>query len=394
MKRSSIGFGRWLVLLFASNAMLAICWSACLLCLLALMALLWYMLSIASIDVVDVADDLRYVFTTASLLFGFAIGVTRVGLFHPAFDKKYADWLATSNWRPGLPLPKGPLHPTKNDAIGLVLLSAIAGAGCWVLHQPPVIALVAPAGVFFGVALTCVAASARTGRFHNWRLLLSVALLSGLLHPSLVYVSVPIAALLAYLVELRDLRDFPWPPFALSPNPVVGWPYRHLLDEPRDYSANWPIAALEGLLAGTLCLVSLALSTTEKNERELAVLMLIATAFVAPIVRIASASSVLCERLCLGERLGRRRLVVWRHDRWLLAALAVLAIPIAFAFLPIEHRVIAPLAAGLGLFAARVRLWDLRADFYTGPQSLPPWRVPPQFNANSHLARQPLRGRK
>jgi hypothetical protein len=396
MKRPSIGFGRWLVILFAPNALMAVVSSVSVILLLLYLLLLWGMSWSAASYSVETPSEVRDGFAIASVLLGSAVGVIRVGRFHPAFDKKYADWLATSNWRPGLPLPKGPLHPTRNDAIGLVLLGIVAGAFCWVLRLSPLDALVALAGVFLGVALTCVAACARTGRFHNWRLLLSIGLLPGLLDPSLVYASAPIAALLAYLFELRDLRDFPWPPFTPKATRVVGWPFRQLLEEPRNDSVTWPIAALEGLIAGALCWVLPELNGARKNGFDVVVLVLMLSTFwvVPAALRYASSRSIFCPRFCLGERLGRWRPIVWRHDRWLLAAIALPAIPIAILLLPIEVHYKAPLAAGLGLFAARVRLWDLRADFYTGPQSLPPWIVPPRFNANSQMARQQLRCHK
>jgi hypothetical protein len=71
------------------------------------------------------------------LLFVAALyGFGRVLSFHPFVNAGYAKWLATAPWRPGMPLPLGPVHLVGRDLLVLVPLAALAqfasGGSWWV----------------------------------------------------------------------------------------------------------------------------------------------------------------------------------------------------------------------------------------------------------------------
>lgn len=60
----------------------------------------------------------------ALAVFAGAYGIFRVVAFHPASRPDYLAWLKTTPWRPGLPLPVGPLHLAGQDVMTVGLLMA------------------------------------------------------------------------------------------------------------------------------------------------------------------------------------------------------------------------------------------------------------------------------
>ncbi len=89
----------------------------------------------------------------------------RAFAFHPAFMADYRTWLNQTPWRPGLPLPVGPIHLVPQDGIVVGVLTAL-GARHW-----PEAWWMVP-GVFLAMYLACVAIGfVRTGvDRHAWLL--------------------------------------------------------------------------------------------------------------------------------------------------------------------------------------------------------------------------------
>src|SRR4051794_28811883 len=48
-----------------------------------------------------------------------AYGIARVWAFHPMFSPKYWEWLEAAPWRPGMPLPLGPVVLNWRDLVVL-----------------------------------------------------------------------------------------------------------------------------------------------------------------------------------------------------------------------------------------------------------------------------------
>jgi hypothetical protein len=57
-----------------------------------------------------------------ALVICIALGVLRVVRFHPFHQPSYCQWLRTTPWRSGQPLPGGPIHLVVQDALPLLLI--------------------------------------------------------------------------------------------------------------------------------------------------------------------------------------------------------------------------------------------------------------------------------
>ena len=75
----------------------------------------------------------------AAVPVAFIYGIYRVVKFHPDTNQRYRDWLATTPWTYGKPLPLGPLRLVWEDAVIIACLIGVAIMG-QMLVEPAVLA--------------------------------------------------------------------------------------------------------------------------------------------------------------------------------------------------------------------------------------------------------------
>ena len=158
----------------------------------------------------------------------FALAV-RIASRHPLNNLAYRHWLQTTPWRPGLPLPLGPLTPSLVD--GVILTSWVALA--WRFAPAALIGVplvFATAYVFSAAVFLC-----RVGPF-TAGIALWVALSAMLRIAPDVRVAFAIA-LVAYVIAQwgmeRSLQTFPWGLDEWKmPQPSLGWVFEKLSPRP------------------------------------------------------------------------------------------------------------------------------------------------------------------
>jgi hypothetical protein len=174
-----------------------------------------------------------------------AYGMYRAGAYHPFFRAGYRQWLETTPWSLGKPLPVGPAHLVWEDALIIAAMSLpewLAG------DVEPLASYSVAIGVYL---LTLSMTFSKTGAWgYQFAVLFGVGLALRLWRerPE-VYASV---ALISYLVGLiglrRSLRHWPWAdvkPLDLKQQMIairaslLGWPFDKL--GPRNDSPPGPL---------------------------------------------------------------------------------------------------------------------------------------------------------
>jgi hypothetical protein len=88
-------------------------------------------------------------------------GWMRVARRHPVAEPKYRKWLEASPWRPGLPLPRGPVQLDWRDGLALMLIFSASAADA--ILFPPIRGLAALASIYviaiFAIAFALAAVS-------------------------------------------------------------------------------------------------------------------------------------------------------------------------------------------------------------------------------------------
>jgi hypothetical protein len=208
-------------------------------------------------------DPLRYPPILVHFLGLMAYGMYRAGSFHPFFRAGYRQWLETTPWSLGKPLPVGPAHLVWEDALIVAAMSLpewLAGD----VHP------LASYSVAIGVYLLTLSLSfSKTGAWgYQFAVLFGVGLALRLWRerPE-VYAS---AAVLSYLLGLiglrRSLRHWPWAdgkPLGMIQRinaiqaSLLGWPFDRL--GPRNDSPPGPLDSwghfFTALVVGWWCYV-------------------------------------------------------------------------------------------------------------------------------------------
>jgi hypothetical protein len=140
------------------------------------------------------------------LVAGAAFFGVAAGLRHPINSKGYVDWLRTTPWRPGLPLPLGPVTP---GWIDYLIASVFPLTAILYLHRSPLPVLT---GLAVGYLIHMGAALARAGP--KW---VAVALLVGmgalsrvLAYPMILFLIAALMFALGCWGAQRSLLAFPW----------------------------------------------------------------------------------------------------------------------------------------------------------------------------------------
>jgi len=187
-----------------------------------------------------------------ALILGAAAGcyaLYRLWRFHPACNRRYAAWLASSPWTPEKPLPLGPIYPVWQDAAVLGIITAVAHWHAHISATLPTMVF----GLVFLVAMTLLLAFTRT-----W----IPCLLLGVLWPSPSLPSLrglPTIGIIAALIAViwyghrKCLAAFPWSRNDLKhPNSTAGNEVKSLMEleiripvltntpSARTLNAGWP----------------------------------------------------------------------------------------------------------------------------------------------------------
>jgi len=135
----------------------------------------------------------------------FFVGVA-AGLGHPINIKGYTGWLRTTPWRPGLPLPLGPVTP---EWVDYLIAAVFPLTAILYIHRSPLPVLTAMAT---GYSIHTGAALSRAGP--KW---VAVALLVGLgamsrvlSYPVILFLTAAVLFALACWGARRSLLAFPW----------------------------------------------------------------------------------------------------------------------------------------------------------------------------------------
>lgn len=183
----------------------------------------------------DMIKGLRVINVVVLIAWGVVYGLYRSIAFHPVWRAPYRNWLAVSPWRPGLPLPLGPVHLVWQDALFMAVLVALAVI---VSHAHPAIPLIAVLG---GYLLGMTANLIRTRQPRSVLVILAIIPLTWYVwdRPWLILLVTAVGWLIGTWGLQRSWRSLPWgllddPSRAKPDSASLGWPFDRLnAHEPR-----------------------------------------------------------------------------------------------------------------------------------------------------------------
>lgn len=309
-------------------------------------------------------------------------GYVAISLRHPACDQDYADWLRSTPWAPGLPLPRGPVRLSLPHFLGCSCLSVVALlVGLTSPLTPSWHAVIPLPAMLAGASLALLHANWLTRQ--RWCVYSTiVAVLACLLLPPMYALSVaPLAAYGIGLLGVKAaLREFPW----LTPTPSappLGWPYAALLSEPSEMRVETWEAALRGSLVccGILIVFGWLLPPVTNPDDDPAIaaqmfgglgcLMLAA-------LRLGSYGPAVCPVLCWGHRVGAGRWIVPKHDQIFAIGGAIVVagclLPLLLNAIGFPRYLSTGIGVGLAVFIAYGVGPSVVEQFYTGPHAIMP----------------------
>jgi hypothetical protein len=302
----------------------------------------------------------------------FLYGVVRAWHFHPFFDERYHNWLASVPWTSAKPLPKGPLTLTRADAVVIGTMGLLALAANWAQEIPfdssaGMIGAEPITAFFVAMTLVWTLANGLTGQLAYVHAVLWVPVLFALMgNPPVGFMICPlITTAIAWYGVRRSLQEFPWKDRAFAnflrkssqrTTPLLGWPYANLLEKPHEIRAS-PIRAFceAALVAGWVWLL---IESTDDPDVGFLKVFCPTIATLAACARLACYSSLLCANLCWGMRIARKQWIIPRHDQIFVAPLLMIALgwtllPLFYSFLGFSFAISGGLMAGIVYFVAR-----------------------------------------
>jgi hypothetical protein len=331
-------------------------------------------------------------------------GLMRSTNFHPALDYRYHEWLRSTPWTPGSPLPEGPLAPVWQDAVVLTAATLVTASFADQTANPVAATLGPCLGMAIGLALGWTIANVVT---RNLIAAYGAFLTAPLaLHATMHYgeasfaVAAVAAAIVAYLGVAAGLRSYPWTIFpkdkqyfrkVLNPygertlnwklNADVGWPYAQLLSPPADCRFSRRRAATEAIIAAAWA--SALTRLIPLQNQSVAWGAVAQLTMITMIFKLAANLPLLCPKFCLGERIFKLRPIIWRHDRILVEALAVgvgvaIVAAVWFRVEPSPHWIGVGIGTGVGVWLFRRLGRPVAERFYTGPQMIAGVAIQPQ----------------
>lgn len=331
-------------------------------------------------------------------------GLMRSTVFHPALDYRYHEWLRSTPWTPGSPLPKGPLAPVWQDAVVLTTLTIVAATYAGLTENP----IAATLGPCFGMAIGLTTGWTLANVITRNLVAAYGALLAAplALHATMQYgetsfsVSAVAAAIVSYVGVAVGLRSYPWTIFPkdklylariLNPHDErtlnwkltasVGWPYVHLLTPPSDCRFSRRRATTEAIIAAAWASALTRFITLPDQPVAWGAVSLLTMGAMS--AKLMANLPLVCPKFCLGERIAKRRPIIWRHDRIFVDAIAVgvgvtVVAAIWFRAEPGPHWVGVGIAAAVGVWLFRRLGRPAVERFYTGPQMIAGIAIQPQ----------------
>ena len=177
------------------------------------------------------------------LLIGCVVYAFRRSIHHPVLNTPYLEWLKTTPWQPGVPLPLGAVELRWRDA---AVFAAAMALGLLHAHLPASSIVLAFAWPFAIIAV-CTLISAQRPR-ESYLVALGLAVVLRLAHDP-----VPAAALILLLCAVaeyglrRSLYAFPWDRKSKIPQVDAAWPMAAPVEgklEPRVSSRQAVLAAI------------------------------------------------------------------------------------------------------------------------------------------------------
>jgi len=280
------------------------------------------------------------------MLKGFLVfmGLVRVFAPHPDGKTKYRNWLKTTPWHPGMPLPLGPITLNFYD---LVLL-AVTGFMFTKLGMHAELAVLL-FGVAYTIAVMLKLLSTGPARIDY---LLSL----GLLVMFWALPDVRVAALIVvamYPIEYwairHSLKSFPWEPQVPKHVVPLGWTFERLGPEPVKVRVPFFDAVIVSLLFGGSVYVTLSKSFAD--ARRTIEVFLVLAGFFAALIRFGVYCGGSSNPLGLRARIATGRLIIPRFDQVLVAPLLLAAL-LATSLVVWIQRPVEPIEAGT--FAALI----------------------------------------
>lgn len=278
----------------------------------------------------------------------FFYGVIRGSLFHPVSDIEYREWLATTPWHAGLPLPKGPVNLTWID---YTIVSFACGMTYWsALYVeytiPLVLCTLAPAiALATALALAWGGINMQTFQTEWTYATVSIPIVVGLLQlPLEVFAICPfIMAGIAWLgmqqsqhaliredydySETQTLqigRKYESIRFAAIKR-SLGWPHFTLFVAPPEVVLPRRIALVQSWLlgGGAWLLVDLPTRIADFERINVIPYLVSGACVLMGLVRLVAYLPVICSKLCLGRRVALNQLIIPEHDKIFLAPLLI-----------------------------------------------------------------------
>ncbi|QDT70325.1 hypothetical protein MalM25_32720 [Planctomycetes bacterium MalM25] len=392
LRRATYG---WLKLVLAPSIVCMLITLAILafaICLLSMHYLFW---RAWAQQLFDYSEALAGFCASLSVLAGY-YGLMRALVFHPALDYRYHEWLKATPWEPGHPLPKGPLTPVWQDGVVLTTLTVVNAFYAPLTERPEGTALGPSLCMAAGMTLGWTAANLVTRNLLAVYAVLLTFPAVGLLLIDRGLTGIAIAlvttAVVAYSGVVRGMKGYPWLVFARDKrylsritNPdnerrvnwqlqaAAGWPYMQMLEPPEDIRVPRWRAGMEALIAGAWVAYFGCLAPPAAEPMLIYFTAQIGCGLV--IAKLFMNLLLMCPKLCLGERIAKRRPILWRHDRLilepLLVALVMFSILGGWYLMDLE-----PLWVGAilmlmsGVWLTRRLGRPVEDAFYTGSQSI------------------------
>jgi len=298
-----------------------------------------FALGFASFYQIPIPDDLQRIQSGMLSIFLVLMGICRVTAAHPASNGRYRNWLKTTPWHPGMPLPLGPITLNVYD---LVLL-AVTGFMFTKLSMHAELAV-----LLFGVAYTIAVmlkllstGPARIVYLLTLGLLVMVWALPDVRLAALILVAMyPIE----YFAIRHSLKSFPWEPQVPKHDFPLGWTFERLGPEPTKVRVPFFDATIVSLLFGGG--VYVALSKLNADARQAVEPCLVCAGFFAALIRFLIYFGG-TSNLGLFARLATGRLIIPGYDQILAAPIVIGGLLMAASLLAVQRqRPVEPVEAG------------------------------------------------
>lgn len=270
--------------------------------------------------------------------FVFVLGLRRANATNPMMNSAYRNWLKTTPWHPGMPLPLGPITLNIYD----VALLAVTGFMFQRLDLPPGLALLA---FGFPYTLSVILHLLVTGPARVSYLLFLGLLAMGWALPDMRLAGLILIAIypIEHLAIRQSFKAFPWEPLVPRHSVPLGWSFERLGPEP----VKLRVSALDALIVSLLIglAVFLIFEKTFVELRAGLVPILVIVGCVTVFARLGIYWEGISNPLGIFTRFATGRLIVPGFDQILVAPVIAAAL-LLVAFKLSKFEPVQPVAAG------------------------------------------------